>query len=125
MDTVTTPADLDNATALATPRTYFKLKSFFTLNDKPLPVGAFQAMRTWMGKANAQGGYVQMDMWGNASKAFQVSNDATAFPYRNALYSVQYGIEWENEADTQTNLALIDQLEKALQPFIGSAVSTS
>ena len=84
----------------------------------------FEAMAEWKKSiASASGGgygYVQIDMWGPQSTVATTSSAAnSAFPYRNALYSVQYSIEWESAEDTETNLALINQLASKLEPTLG------
>jgi hypothetical protein len=43
--------------------------------------------------------------------------NATGFVHRGALFSVQYGAEWEREVDTNRAIPLIDQMQAALDPF--------
>lgn len=113
-EVVKVPADLLKVKQMEKQyRTYFKLKSFFA--EKALTDAAWKTMIEWEAKIDKYGGYIEMDMLQGAVAAVPVN--ATGFVHRGALFSIQYGAEWEREVDTNRAIPLIDQMQAALDPF--------
>jgi hypothetical protein len=75
-------------------RDYFNLNSLYVLASNPLPGSAFQDMLDWVQQNS--GGFVEFDLLGPKGKVSKVGPADTAYEYRNALYSLQYGNEWLN-----------------------------
>jgi hypothetical protein len=46
-----------------------------------------------------------------------VPSNATGFVHRGALFSIQYGAEWEREVDTNKVLPIIEGMQAALDPY--------
>ncbi|KAL4431444.1 hypothetical protein ABPG75_006700 [Micractinium tetrahymenae] len=112
---VNKPAQLLDIAAMEVDRPYFKLKSF--LATKPLPDAALQAMIDWVPKIDPLGGYIEIDLLGPKSAMAKVPANATGFAHRNALFSIQYGAEWQSKAQTSKTLPLIESLQQQLNPF--------
>lgn len=54
----------------------------------------------------------------------QVPPNATAFFWRNTKYYMEWDASWTEESETQSNIALVEQTRKQLQPYItGSYVN--
>jgi FAD/FMN-containing dehydrogenase len=61
--------------------------------------------------------YVICDAYGGAIA--DVAADATAFAHRKAtLFSIQYGSQWSNAADTPQRLADMRDLYTAMRPYV-------
>lgn len=121
MDSVTSPADLNNVAAITSGRAYAKLKSFFIMPDKQLGPRQMQKILDWVTRAEGTGGYVEMNILGPKGSISDKSSTDTAFPYREALISVLYGAEWEDSSDTAANIALVNELESQLKSALGYA----
>jgi hypothetical protein len=109
------PNDLLNFAAMEVYRPYFKLKSFFAM--EALPDKALQAMLDWVPKVVHYGGYIEIDMLGPKSASSAIPANATGFVHRSALYSIQYGAEWDQESETANVLPLIEEIQATLNPY--------
>jgi hypothetical protein len=60
---------------------------------------------------------VLLDSYGGAIN--KVASDATAFAHRgNTRFLIQYFMQWENPAASQTNIAMMRTLYAAMRPFV-------
>src|SRR5579883_3160810 len=77
-----------------------------------------QGVLTLLGAQEAPGEIaVLLDGYGGAIN--QVPSDATAFVHRaNTKYLIQYFMQWENPAATESNLALMRTLYASMRPFV-------
>jgi hypothetical protein len=114
---VQTPEDLLNITAMEESRDYFKLKSFFVTPETTLDAAAYQMMMDWVSQPTNAVSYIECDLLGPKSAAASRSANATAFPYRNAIMSVQYGMEWFDAASSEANIDFVDSLQTNLTKF--------
>jgi hypothetical protein len=48
-----------------------------------------------------------------------IPSNATGYSHRGAICSIQYGVEWQDPKDTSPILALLNQMQAALDPFFG------
>ncbi|KAL4421747.1 hypothetical protein ABPG77_009730 [Micractinium sp. CCAP 211/92] len=112
---VNKPNQLLDISAMELDRPYFKLKSFFA--TKPLPDAALQAMIDWVPKIDPLGGYIEIDLLGPKSAVAKVAANATGFGHRDALFSIQYGAEWQSKSVTSKALPLIESLQQQLNPY--------
>jgi FAD/FMN-containing dehydrogenase len=75
---------------------------------------------TLMDQVGAKPGvYVICDAYGGAIA--RVAADTTAFAYRAALFSVQYGSTWTDPQDTPQRLAAMRELYAAMRPYVSGA----
>jgi FAD/FMN-containing dehydrogenase len=60
---------------------------------------------------------VLLDSYGGAIN--KVASDATAFAHRgNTKYLIQYFMQWESPAATETNIAMMRTLYAAMRPYV-------
>lgn len=123
------PADLLNVDTFETERVFFKYKSFYVRPSGTtlLTKEAYEVLLIWA--ADTQAGIeaggdssafanVEFTLLGQNSAVASRPSDATAYPYRDAIFVVQYGIEWEDGTKSKKYLAYIDALETKLNSFI-------
>ena len=84
-------------------RDYFNLNSLYVLESNPLPASAFQDMLDWI--QNNPDGFVEFDLLGSKGQVSKVKPGDSAYDYRNALYSLQYGNEWLNPKRSNSLIA--------------------
>lgn len=90
---------------------------------------AFRALSAWVTEAGAAaeasgdpGAFPNVEvtlLQGGAVSA--VASNATAYPHRNAVFLVQYGMEWTTPEASQGLGALVDKLEATLAGYAGPA----
>lgn len=96
-------------------RDYFNLASLYVLESNPLPGPAFQDMLDWVQKN--PGGFVELDLLGPKGQVSKVKPTDTAYDYRNALYSIQYGNEWQNSKSSSNLIAQTQLLTSKLGKY--------
>lgn len=121
LDSVKTPSDLLNVDAFHSGRTFFKYKSFFVLPSSPLPKSTYELLANWTSaiaqvvlQAGDTEGFSDVDITILKGAVADRSSNATAFPYRDALLLVQYGMEWTWENMTSTYEGYIQELSNQL-----------
>ncbi|KAI8110834.1 hypothetical protein M9434_004408 [Picochlorum sp. BPE23] len=97
-------------------RDYFNLNSFYIIPSKPLPKEAFEKMLDWA-KQNKDG-FIEFDLMGPKGKIASIASDATAYTYRTALYSVQFGNEWEKKQDSNKLIGQTVKLDNEMTPYL-------
>ena len=98
-------------------RSYFNLNSLYVFESNKLPASAFQDMFTWV--QNNPGGFVEIGLLGVNGQVSKINPADTAYDYRDAIYSIQYGNEWSkpdlsSDLISQTQL-LTSKLDKYFQ----------
>jgi FAD/FMN-containing dehydrogenase len=96
------------------PLPYFKAKSDYVV--APLSAAAIQTVMTWMASSPNPSSALQFQAYGGAVN--RIASDATAFPHRGTLYSMQYITHWSDPADEPANMAWIRDFYAAMRPFV-------
>ena len=87
------PVDMMDIDSIeANGRYYFKLNSLYVTEANPLPGSAFQDMLDWV--QNNTDGFVEFGLLGSNGQVSKVNPADTAYDFRNAIYSLQYGNVW-------------------------------
>lgn len=133
------PEDMAKTNAIeAKYRDYFNLNSFYIIPSKPLPKEAFEKMLDWA-KQNKDG-FIEFDLMGPKvyflkflkwhrcarshvyihmqGKISSIPSNATAYTYRTALYSVQFGNEWEKAQESNKLIRETVKLDKEMVPYL-------
>ena len=124
-NTIKSPSDLLKVDIFEQERIHFKYKSFYVLPSGPtlLTKEAYAAILAWstntQAKIDASGddtafSNVEFNMLVPNSAVASRASDATAYPYRDALFVVQYGIEWQDGTKNKAYLGFIDDLQTEL-----------
>lgn len=126
MRSVRKPNDLRDPESYARDRSFFHNKGFFVRPGKLLPKAAFEAMIKWMGRVAQQGkfdeaAFVEIDVLGPRGAQAKIGNDKTAFAFRDALFVVQYGCEWEDPNKSKLYLRFVEELKQELQKYVGTS----
>jgi FAD/FMN-containing dehydrogenase len=124
MMSVRKPADLENPEDYAMDRSFFQNKGFFVRPGKLLPKEAFEALISWMGRVAKEGknddaGFVELDLLGPRGAQAKIGSDKTGYAYRDALFVVQYGCEWEDPNKSKLYLRLVNELKMEMQKYVG------
>lgn len=96
-------------------RDYFNLNSLYVLESNPLPASAFQDMLDWI--QNNPDGFVEFDLLGPKGQVSKVKPTDSAYDYRNALYSLQYGNEWLNPKRSNNLIAQTQLLTAKMDKY--------
>jgi FAD/FMN-containing dehydrogenase len=96
------------------PLPYFKAKSDYVV--APLSPEAIQTIVSGMASSPNPSAALQFQAYGGAVN--RVASDATAFPHRGTLYSMQYITRWSDPADQEANLAWIRDFYAAMRSFV-------
>lgn len=102
-------------------RDYFNLNSLYVLESNPLPAAAFQDMLDWV-QSNPDG-FIEFDLLGSQGQVSKVKPTDTAYDYRNALYSLQYGNEWLNPKRSNSLVAQTQLLTSKLNKYYPQKVA--
>ncbi|KAL4533918.1 hypothetical protein Ndes2437B_g03233 [Nannochloris sp. 'desiccata'] len=126
MRSVRKPNDLRNPENYARDRSFFQNKGFFVRPGKLLPKQAFEAMILWMGRVAKEGknddaGFVEIDLLGPGGAQAKIAGDKTAYAFRDALFVVQYGCEWEDPNKSKLYLRLVNELKVEMQKYVGAS----
>lgn len=108
--------DIDNLER--TGRSYFNLNSIYVIPSNPLPREAFEEMFEWI-QANSDG-FIELNLLGPRGKVASLNSGNTAYAYRDALYSVQYGNEWQNPDLGNTLILQTELLTNRLEKYMGT-----
>ena len=129
---VDAPSDLiNNVEIYDQGRVFFKYKSLYILPEGPtlLPKAAYEAIITWkrttQAAMEANEDYdsyagAELTLLGPKSAVATRASNSTAYPYRNAIYLLQYGIEWMDGEFSTEYSAFVDQLQTTLSGFTGT-----
>jgi FAD/FMN-containing dehydrogenase len=96
------------------PLPYFKAKSDYVVT--PLTPEAIQVMVQWMQAAPNATAALQFQAYGGAVN--RIAADATAFPHRGTLFSMQYITHWSDPALEAVNMDWIRDFYAAMRPFV-------
>jgi len=126
MRSVRKPDDLRNPDNYARDRSFFHNKGFFVRPGKLLPKKAFEAMSTWMGRVAKEGksdeaAFVEIDLLGPRGAQAKIGNNKTAYAFRDALFVVQYGCEWEDPNKTKLYLRLVEEMKIEMKKYVGTS----
>lgn len=129
LDSVAAPEDLLNVEAFDQGRVFFSYKSLYIKPDNLPTEDAFQALSAWVTKANtaaedsgdsAAFPNVEVTLLKGGAVA-AVSPSATAYPHRDAVFLIQYGMEWSTDEASQRFETLVAELEAELAKYAGPA----
>ena len=95
-----------------------KFKGSSAYLSQPLPPEAIATMIENLGRAPGRN-FVQADNYGGAVS--EVAPDATAFFHRNALASLQFWGDWDDDSEEPAHLAWINAIRKAMLPWTRGA----
>ncbi|WP_437957130.1 FAD-binding oxidoreductase [Sorangium sp. So ce119] len=80
---------------------------------------AIAALTAELSRAPSARCLVQLDAYGGA--VGRVAPDATAFPHRRALWSLQYQAYWNAAAEEKANVAWVERVRRAMLPHTRGA----
>ncbi|WP_437733070.1 FAD-binding oxidoreductase [Sorangium sp. So ce1335] len=86
---------------------------------EPFDEGAVAALTAELSRAPSARCLVQLDAYGGA--VGRVAPDATAFPHRRALWSLQYQAYWTAAAEEEENVAWVERVRRAMLPHTRGA----
>ncbi|WP_437876064.1 FAD-binding oxidoreductase [Sorangium sp. So ce513] len=86
---------------------------------EPFDDGAVAALTAELSRAPSARCLVQLDAYGGA--VGRVAPDATAFPHRRALWSLQYQAYWTAAAEEEENVAWVERVRRAMLPHTRGA----
>lgn len=86
---------------------------------EPFDEGAVAALAAELSRAPSARCLVQLDAYGGA--VGRVAPDATAFPHRRALWSLQYQAYWTAAAEENENVAWVARVRRAMLPHTRGA----
>ncbi|WP_438016556.1 FAD-binding oxidoreductase [Sorangium sp. So ce315] len=86
---------------------------------EPFDEGAVAALTAELSRAPSARCLVQLDAHGGAIG--RVAPDATAFPHRRALWSLQYQAYWTAAAEEKENVAWVERVRRAMLPHTRGA----
>jgi FAD/FMN-containing dehydrogenase len=96
------------------PLPYFKAKSNYAVS--PLQPSAIKTIVQWMRASPNDTATLEIQAYGGAVN--RIAPDATAFPHRGTLFSMQYIIHWSDPVDEPANMAWISDFYAAMRPFV-------